>query len=98
VRAKAGEDAGDKAGSGGGVLLVAAGAENFVHRAEREAALRQGAVDRGDAERQYAMLGWPFEPPDPIAKRIEAFGVRHAVGKPCCFESEKGSPAHLLQH
>jgi hypothetical protein len=40
-----------------------------VYGAKREAAARQGAVDRGDAKRQRAMPGGPFDMPDPIAQR-----------------------------
>ena len=68
---KAGEDAGDKAGSGGAVLLIATLAQNLVHRAERKPAARQGAVDRGDLEGQHAMPRRRLDLPDPIAKRCK---------------------------
>jgi hypothetical protein len=40
-----------------------------VHGAEREAAARQGAIERGDAKRQHAMPGGPLDMADAIAKR-----------------------------
>ena len=70
MRAEAGEDAGGKPGSGGAILLVAALSQDLVHGAEREAATGQGAVDRGDSERQHAMprRRWLFQPPEPVAE------------------------------
>jgi hypothetical protein len=49
------QDAGNKTGNGGAVLFVAAGAQDFVHSAERQPAFRQDLVDGIDAERQHAM-------------------------------------------
>jgi len=61
-------DAGGEPGHGGAVFLVGAGAENFVHRAERQPATRQDAVDRGNLKRQHPMpqRAWPLDPADAI--------------------------------
>jgi hypothetical protein len=77
----AGEDAGGEPGRRGAVLLVAAGAEDLVHRAQGEAAARQGLVDRRDAERQDAMPRRLLDPSDPIAKPGEIGRTRHAGRK-----------------
>ena len=66
-----GEDAGGKTGRSGAIFFVAAGAEDFVHGADRKPAIRQGLVDRGRPERQYAMPRRPFELPDARAKRAD---------------------------
>jgi len=81
VRGQAGEDAGGKAGRGGGVFLVAALAEDLVHGAERQPAARQGAVDRHDIERQDAMARRPLDPADLITERGEIGRTRHALWK-----------------
>jgi len=64
-----GEDAGGEARRGGTVFLIAAGAGYLVHGAEREAAARQGIVERGDAKGQHAMPGGLLDMPDLIAQR-----------------------------
>jgi hypothetical protein len=50
-----------------------------MHRAEREAALRQSAVDRRDPKGQDAMPRRRLDLPDPIAKRRETSRRRHAL-------------------
>jgi hypothetical protein len=70
-------DGGGKAGRGGAVFLVGTGAENLVHRAECQPALRQGAVDRRDAERQHPMAHRvrPLDAPDALLQ-INKLGRR----------------------
>jgi hypothetical protein len=51
------EDAGGEPRRGRAVLLVAARAHDFVHRAELEAAPRHGSVERRHAKRQHAERG-----------------------------------------
>src|SRR5437588_7372402 len=91
--AEAGEEAGDKAASGGAVLLVAIDAKDLVHRAQGETAARQRAVDRGDAERQDAMACWLLDMPDSLAERCEAARPRHLLRKIMPPHMRK---AHLL--
>lgn len=62
------DDPGDKSRSSGGVFLIGAGTEDFMQGAERQTAPRQGAVDRGDAERQH-----------PVAPRIRPLDPADAV-------------------
>jgi hypothetical protein len=50
-----------------------------MHGAPREAAARQGAIDRGDAERQDAMPGGLFDLADAVAKRADAGRGGHDV-------------------
>src|SRR5580700_11516792 len=90
---KAGEDAGDKAGSGGAILLIAALPKDLVHGAEREAAARQGAVDRREAKGQHAMPRRRLDLPDPIAKRRETGRWRHAPWETVPHQIRK---AHLF--
>src|ERR1051326_7349465 len=92
-RAKAGEDAGDKAASGGAVLLVAALPEDLVHRAQGEAAARQGAVDRRDPGRQDPVASRLLDMPDSLAERGEGAGTRHILRKIMSHHLRK---AHLL--
>ena len=54
-RGKSSQDCGGKAGGRGSVFLIAASAEDFVHRAKPEPAIRQGGIDRRHAERQDAV-------------------------------------------
>lgn len=69
-------DAGDKACRGGAVLLVKPGAEDFVHRAERQPAARQDTVDRGNLKRQRPMpqRAWPLDPADAVLQGGELGG------------------------
>ena len=88
--AEAGEDTGGKTGGRGAVFLVAAGAEDFVHGAEREAAARQRAVDRIDPERQHTVPRRPLDPSDPLTQRAQLGIAGHIFGTPpppkcCCF-------------
>jgi hypothetical protein len=78
--AEPGEDAGSKTRGSGAVFLVAAFSDDLVHGAEREPAARQGAIDRGDAERQDAMPGRLLDLSDALAKRAEAGGGGHTCG------------------
>jgi len=71
VRGKAGEDAGNKTGSGGAVLLVAIHPKDLMHRAPREAAARQRAVDLGNIEGQDAMPCRRLDMPNLLAQRIQ---------------------------
>ncbi len=66
---KPGEDGGGETCCGGAVFLVAAGAGYFVHGTEREAAARQGAIERGDAEGQHAMPDGLLDMPDLVTQR-----------------------------
>jgi hypothetical protein len=75
--AESGQDASSKAGSSGAVFLVAADTEDFVQRAERQPAIRQGVVDGRDPERQHAMLCRHFEPSDMVAQHAEGGGAGH---------------------
>lgn len=61
-------DADSKPRRGGGVFLIRAGAKEFVHRAERQPAARQDAVDRVDSKRQHpvAQRARPFNPADAV--------------------------------
>ena len=93
MRAEAGEEAGDKAASGGAVLLVAIDAKELVHRAQGETAARQRAVDRGDAERQDAMACRLLDMPDSLAERCEGARPRHLLRKIMPHHLRK---AHLL--
>ena len=92
-RANAGEDAGDKAASGGAVLLVAALPEDLVYRAQGEAAARQRAVDRRDPERQDAVASRLLDLPDSLAERGEGARTRHFLRKIMSHHLRK---AHLL--
>jgi len=69
VRVQPGEDGGGETCRGGAVFLVAADAGYLVHGAERKAAARQGAVERGDAKRQHTMAGVLLDMPDLVAQR-----------------------------
>src|SRR5437588_6634545 len=91
--AEAGEEAGDKAASGGAVLLVAIDAKDLVHRAQGETAARQRAVGRGDAERQDAMACRLLDMPDSLAERCEGARPRHLLRKIMPHHLRK---AHLL--
>jgi len=51
-----------------------------VHRAQGEAAARQGMVDRRDTERQNAVAHRLLDMPDPVAERSKAGRLRHAWG------------------
>jgi hypothetical protein len=70
VGAEPRDNARGKRGGECSVLLVAAGADDFVQGAARQPAARQGPVDRGDAKRRDAMRRRrrPFDPPDPFAQ------------------------------
>jgi hypothetical protein len=81
ARAEAGEEAGDKAASGGAVLLVAAGPEDLVHRTQGEAAAGESLVDRRDPEWQHAMTDRLLDVPDPLAQRGEAGRIWRARRK-----------------
>jgi len=61
-------DTGGKPGCGGAVFLVGTGAEDFMHRAERQSAARQGAVERLDLKRQRPMSqrARPLDPADTV--------------------------------
>lgn len=61
-------DAGDKARGGSAILLVNAGAEDFVQRAQGQPTAGQRAVDRGNAEGQH-----------PVAQRIRALDPADAI-------------------
>jgi orotate phosphoribosyltransferase len=74
--AEPGEDAGDKTRRGSAVFLIAADAGYLVHGAARQAATRQGKVDRADLEWQHAMPGGLFDMPDAIAQRCQAAAGR----------------------
>lgn len=85
--AEPGEDAGDETGCRGAVLLVAADAHHLVHRAEREAAARQEIVERGHAERQYAVPRRAFDLPDALAKGVKAGRAGHTLGNTIPFDN-----------
>jgi hypothetical protein len=61
-------DRGGKPRGGRTVLLIGAGAADFMQRAQGQPAARQSAVDRGDAKRQYAVM-----------RRIRLFDAPDAV-------------------
>ena len=91
-RTEAGEEAGDKAASGGAVLFVAASAEEFVHRAQGETAARQSIVDQRDTERQDAAAYRLLDVPDALAQGGETGRTRHAGLKLGLLQMRKAHP------
>ncbi len=82
-RDKPGDQAGGKSGGERAILLIAAGAKNFVQGAARQTAARQDPVDRRDPERHHAMRrhGRPLDPPHPLTQSVQSF-VRHTGRHP----------------
>lgn len=74
------DDPGGKPGGDRGILLVGAGAEDLVQRAQCQSAARQGAVERRDPERHDAVprRAWPLEPPDAVVQESQIGSVAHS--------------------
>jgi len=64
------KNAGGKGGSERPVLLVAAGAQEFMQGTPRKTAARQGLIDRRNAKRRDPMGRGcrPLDPPDALAE------------------------------
>ena len=64
------EDAGNKGGGDGTILLVAIRPEDLVQSSKREPAARQYPIDRGNTKRQDPMdrRGRPLDPSDALAQ------------------------------
>jgi hypothetical protein len=69
-------DAGDKPRGGGAILLIGSGAEDFMHRAERQPAIRQDLIDRRDSKRQHSVTrrAIPLDAADALLQSGETGG------------------------
>jgi hypothetical protein len=69
-------NAGDKPGRCGAILLIGPGAEDFMHRAQGQAAARQHPIERRDSERQHPVTPGirPFDAADTVLKIDKAGG------------------------